>query len=107
MASPYAAGVAALLRKQESDATYGDLRYAIRRKVDTPPALNGKVVYNGRLERPAGARGDRLAGRLRPQAGLLSRAPEEQAGERPVGAPRLREPSSRFASGSLRSRYCT
>ncbi len=49
MASPYAAGVAALLRKQESDATYGDLRYAIRHKVDTPPALNGKVAYDGRL----------------------------------------------------------
>jgi subtilisin family serine protease len=29
MGAPYAAGVAALLRKQESDATYGDLRYAI------------------------------------------------------------------------------
>jgi thermitase len=49
MASPYAAGVAALLKKQESDATYGDMRYAIRHKVDTPPALNGKVAYNGRL----------------------------------------------------------
>jgi thermitase len=49
MAAPYAAGTAAMLRKQESDATYGDLRYAIRHKVDTPPALNGKVAYNGRL----------------------------------------------------------
>jgi subtilisin family serine protease len=49
MAAPYAAGVAALLRKQESDATYGNLRYAIRHKVDKPPALNGKVAYNGRL----------------------------------------------------------
>jgi thermitase len=49
MASPYVAGVAALLRKQEPDATYGDLRYAIRHKVDTPPALSGKVAYNGRL----------------------------------------------------------
>ena len=38
-----------MLRKQESDATYGDLRYAIRHKVDTPPALNGKVAFNGRL----------------------------------------------------------
>jgi thermitase len=49
MAAPYAAGVAALLRKQESDATYGDLRYAIRHKVDKPPALNNKVAYDGRL----------------------------------------------------------
>ena len=49
MASPYAAGVAALLRKQEPDATYGQLRKAIREKVDKPPALKGKVVYKGRL----------------------------------------------------------
>jgi thermitase len=49
MAAPYAAGVAALLRKQESDATYGNLRYAIRHKVDKPPALNGKDAYDGRL----------------------------------------------------------
>jgi thermitase len=49
MAAPYAAGVAALLRKQESDATYGELRKAIRQKVDKPPALSGKVVSNGRL----------------------------------------------------------
>jgi thermitase len=49
MAAPYAAGTAAMLRKQESDATYGELRKAIRQKVDTPPALAGKVAYNGRL----------------------------------------------------------
>ena len=49
MAAPYAAGTAALLRKQESDATYGDLRYAIRHKVDKPAALSGKVTYDGRL----------------------------------------------------------
>jgi subtilisin family serine protease len=49
MAAPYAAGTAAMLRKQESDATYGELRKAIRQKVDKPPALNGKVAYNGRL----------------------------------------------------------
>ena len=49
MAAPYTAGVAALLRKQESDATYGNLRYAIRHKVDKPPALDGKVAYDGRL----------------------------------------------------------
>ncbi len=49
MAAPYVAGAAALLRKQESDATYSDLRYALRHKVDKPIALNGKVVYDGRL----------------------------------------------------------
>jgi thermitase len=49
MAAPYAAGVAAMLRKQESDATYGNIRYAIRHKVDKPPALKGKVAYDGRL----------------------------------------------------------
>ena len=49
MAAPYVAGVAAILRKQQSDATYGNLRYAIRHKVDKPPALNGKVAYDGRL----------------------------------------------------------
>jgi thermitase len=49
MAAPYASGVAALLRKQQSDASYGDLRYAIRHKVDKPPALDGKVAYDGRL----------------------------------------------------------
>jgi thermitase len=49
MAAPYAAGVAAMLRKQESDATYGDLRYAVRHKVDKPAALNNKVAYDGRL----------------------------------------------------------
>ena len=49
MAAPYAAGAAAMLRKQESDATYGELRKAIRQKVDKPPALAGKVAYDGRL----------------------------------------------------------
>ena len=49
MAAPYVSGVAALLRKQESDATYGNLRYAIRHKVDKPPALENKVAYDGRL----------------------------------------------------------
>jgi thermitase len=49
MAAPYVAGTAAMLRKQESDATYGNLRYAIRHKVDKPPALAGKVAYDGRL----------------------------------------------------------
>ncbi len=49
MAAPYAAGLAAMLRKQEPDATYGQLRKAIRQKVDKPPALKGKVAYDGRI----------------------------------------------------------
>jgi thermitase len=49
MASPYAAGLAAMLRKQEPDATYGQLRKAIRQKSDKPPALKGKVASNGRI----------------------------------------------------------
>jgi hypothetical protein len=38
-----------MLRKQASGASYGDLRYAIRHKVDKPPPLKGKVAYDGRL----------------------------------------------------------
>ena len=49
MASPYAAGLAAMLRKQESGATYGELRKAIRQKVDKPSPLAGKVAFDGRL----------------------------------------------------------
>lgn len=49
MAAPYVAGVAAMLRKQESGATYGELRKAIRPKVDKLSAFNGKVVSDGRL----------------------------------------------------------
>jgi subtilisin family serine protease len=49
MAAPFVAGVAALLKKQESDAKYSDLRAVIRKKVDKPPALKGKVESNGRL----------------------------------------------------------
>jgi thermitase len=49
MAAPYAAGLAAMLRKEESGASYGDLRYAIRHKVDKPPPLKGKMAYDGRL----------------------------------------------------------
>jgi thermitase len=49
MASPYAAGLAAMLKKQESDATYSNLRYAIRHEVDLPPAFKNKVAYNGRI----------------------------------------------------------
>jgi thermitase len=49
MAAPYVAGAAALLRKRNPDATYEQLRTALRKKVDKPPALAGKVVYDGRL----------------------------------------------------------
>ncbi|ADB48710.1 S8 family peptidase [Conexibacter woesei] len=49
MAAPYVAGVAALLRKQEPDASYADLRYAIRGHADAVPALSGKVASGGRL----------------------------------------------------------
>jgi subtilisin family serine protease len=49
MAAPYVAGAAALLKAVDSGATYSDLRTALRKKVDKPSALNGKVVYDGRL----------------------------------------------------------
>jgi thermitase len=49
MASPLAAGLASMLKKQQSGATPGDLRTAVRKKVDKPPPLNNKVVYNGRI----------------------------------------------------------
>jgi len=62
MAAPFAAGVAALLKKQESDAKYEDLRYVIRRKVDKPPGLKGKVESDGRLNarKALAAIGDRV-----------------------------------------------
>jgi thermitase len=62
MAAPFVAGVAALLKKQESDAKYDDLRYVIRRKVDKPPALKGKVESDGRLNarKALAAIGDRV-----------------------------------------------
>jgi subtilisin family serine protease len=49
MAAPYVSGAAALLKAANSDATYTDLRTALRKKVDKPSALDGKVVYDGRL----------------------------------------------------------
>lgn len=62
MAAPFVAGVAALLKKQESDAKYSDLRAVIRKKVDKPPALKGKVESNGRLNarKALAAIGDRV-----------------------------------------------
>jgi hypothetical protein len=49
MAAPYVAGAAGLLKKAEPDATYEQLRTALRKKVDKPAGLDGKVVYDGRL----------------------------------------------------------
>ena len=49
MAAPLVAGAAALLRKANSKATYSELRTALREQVDKPPALAGKVLYDGRL----------------------------------------------------------
>ena len=49
MAAPLVAGAAALLRKADSSASYSELRSALREHGDRPPALNGKVVYDGRL----------------------------------------------------------
>jgi subtilisin family serine protease len=49
MATPYVTGSAALLKAANSAATYTDLRTALRKKVDKPSALDGKVVYDGRL----------------------------------------------------------
>ena len=53
MAAPYVAGVAALLRMHEPDASYGDLRNAVRREVDRPKALRDKVYSDGRLNAAA------------------------------------------------------
>lgn len=49
MASPLVAGSAALLRTANPDATFSQLRTALRKEVDKPSALKGKVVYDGRL----------------------------------------------------------
>ena len=38
-----------MLKKQASNATPGDLRKAVRKKVDKPPPLNNKVAYDGRV----------------------------------------------------------
>lgn len=51
MAAPYAAGMAAMLRAENSsEADYSTLRKAIRQKVDTPSGLKNKVVYDGRVD---------------------------------------------------------
>lgn len=48
MAAPLVAGMAGLLRAKNSDATYSDLKTALRRKVEKPAAFKDKVVYDGR-----------------------------------------------------------
>jgi thermitase len=60
MAAPYVAGVAAMLRKQEPDASYKDLRHAIRDEADVLDALRGRVMDDGRLSarRALGAIGE-------------------------------------------------
>jgi thermitase len=49
MAAPLVAGAAAMLRQADSKATYSELKDALRKDVDKPPSLQGKVVYGGRL----------------------------------------------------------
>ena len=43
------AGAAAIRKKQNSDTDYSDWRKALRKKVDKPGALEGRVLYDGRL----------------------------------------------------------
>ena len=49
MASPMTAGVAALLRARNSDASYSEIRKTIRSEVDLKPAFSGNTVSGGRL----------------------------------------------------------
>ena len=49
MASPMTAGVAALLKARNSDASYSDIRKAIREEVDLLPAFSANTVSGGRL----------------------------------------------------------
>lgn len=49
MAAPYVAGAAGLLRAANSDASYKDIKSAIRDHVDVVPSLEGRVKSNGRL----------------------------------------------------------
>jgi subtilisin family serine protease len=50
MAAPLVAGMAGLLRAQNPDATYSELKTGLRQKVDKPSGLKGKVVYDGRAD---------------------------------------------------------
>jgi subtilisin family serine protease len=49
MASPMTAGVAALPRARNSDASYSTIRKTIRNEVDLLPAFSGNIVSGGRL----------------------------------------------------------
>ena len=55
MAAPRVAAAAALLRKQDPDATYGELRAALRDYGDKPPGIKGRVVHDVRLNVAQGA----------------------------------------------------
>ncbi len=49
MATPMVSGVAAMLRAKDSDATYSEIRKAVRTSVDKISAANGKTYSGGRL----------------------------------------------------------
>jgi subtilisin family serine protease len=49
MAAPLVAGAAALLRKAKPDATYSEIRTALRQHGDPVSGLTGKVLYGQRL----------------------------------------------------------
>lgn len=49
MAAPLVAGAAALLRKAAPDASYGEIRTALRQHGDKLASLDGKVLYGQRL----------------------------------------------------------
>jgi subtilisin family serine protease len=50
MAAPFVAGAAAMLRSQNSELTYSQLRTALKESVVADPALSGKTVTGGRLD---------------------------------------------------------
>jgi subtilisin family serine protease len=50
MAAPFVTAAAAMLRKQDSDLSYGDVKKAIKGSVDRLSALKGKTVTGGRLD---------------------------------------------------------
>jgi thermitase len=49
MAAPFVAAAAAMLRKQDPDLSYSDLRSALKASVDPVAALAKKTVTGGRL----------------------------------------------------------
>jgi subtilisin family serine protease len=50
MAAPFVAGAAAMLRQEEPDMTYKELRSALKDSVEPLPALAGKTVTGGLLD---------------------------------------------------------